>query len=161
MRLAVSDTYGVAGSDGALMPSQRPGSPIQSSPLALGLDLGLAGLAGRRWRFRRFLRPVAGAAALLFLMADEGITTEELLCETAMLHVTDCCPDLPKDRVACVGGGCDGTLQPDLTAERSECLKAKTCEELKALGACDLNLWQPNPSPSCPDPCETKVPPCR
>lgn len=110
---------------------------------------------------RPLFRMCVGAGALLFLMADEGISRDELSCETAMLHVVECCPDLPKDRVACVGGGCDGTLQPDLDPERSECLKAKSCDELQALGACDLNQWQSMPTASCPDPCPTKVPPCR
>lgn len=98
--------------------------------------------------------------ALLFLMADDGISRDEFMCEVAVGHVMDCCQGLPPTMLSCAHGGCESQVTPDLTEERSDCLQHKTCDELTQLGACDLANWEP--APSCTtSPCGVQVPPCR
>lgn len=109
---------------------------------------------------RRALRFGFSALALLFLMADDGISSDEFQCEVAVVHLTDCCPGLPASLLSCVHGGCDSQTLPDLTPERASCIKQKSCEELNALAACDMNTWEAAPPPTCAPPCMTKVPPC-
>ena len=93
-------------------------------------------------------------------MADDGIGADEFQCEVAVGHLVDCCPALPSDLMSCAHGGCESNLTPDLPVERAVCLQQKSCEELIALGACDVANWEPSQSPSCMAPCNTKVPPC-
>lgn len=104
------------------------------------------------------VRPVIAAVALLFVMADDGIGRDEFLCETAVVHLADCCPDFPSGSLYCVHSGCDGKVTPDIDEERARCLREKSCEELRALGACDMNRWEP--VHDCVMPCSPKVPSC-
>lgn len=120
----------------------------------------------RNWLLTRsrpgpVLRIGFSALALTFLLADDGIGPDEFQCEVAVVHLTDCCPGLPSDMLSCTHGGCESNITPDLQAEHALCLQAKSCEELMALGACDLTTWEPLPSPTCAPPCAGKVPPCR
>lgn len=118
----------------------------------------------RRPVWRRALRPLAGSLALLFLMADDGITQDELSCEVAVVHLTDCCPGLAVEGMSCVHGGCDSAILPDLDEGRSACIQSHTCDELRSLGACDVARWEILPSclpmGSMPAKCQIKVPPC-
>lgn len=129
-------------------PDQLPGS-LSSPPRP--------GRPANRWS--RFARPLAGGAALLFLMGDDGISREEYLCEAAVLHLTGCCPDFPAGELHCVQNGCDGNVIPDLREERSMCLRQKSCEELIASGACDRARWEPVNACNR-ELCSEKVPPC-
>lgn len=104
------------------------------------------------------LRPFFAAAALLFLMADNGIGRDEFLCEAAVAHLGNCCPSFPAQSLYCVHSGCDGKVVPDIDEDRAQCLRHKSCEELQALGACDPSRWEL--VPSCVTPCSPKVPSC-
>jgi hypothetical protein len=109
-------------------------------------------------RLPRLARPALAVVALLFLMADDGISRDEFLCEAAVVHMADCCPDFPSGSLYCVRSGCDGKVSPDIDEERAQCLRGKSCAELRALGACDMSRWEP--VPSCVTPCSPKVPSC-
>lgn len=103
-------------------------------------------------------RPLVAAAALLFLMADNGIGRDEFLCEAAVAYLASCCPDFPARSLYCVHSGCDGKVVPDLDEDRAQCLRHKSCQELQELGACDPSRWES--VPSCVAPCSPKVPSC-
>jgi hypothetical protein len=115
--------------------------PSSRSPLARALRVGICALA------------------LLFLMADDGISRDEFQCELAVVHLTECCPGLAASMLSCVHGGCDSTVRPELAEARATCIKEKSCEELVQLGACDVSNWAVDPA--CEAPCTAKVPPCR
>jgi hypothetical protein len=102
---------------------------------------------------------VLAAAALFFLMGDDGIGREEYLCEAAVLHLADCCPEFPAKELHCVQTGCDGNIIPDMREERSLCLQQKSCEDLIASGACDPARWE-QVNACDRELCSAKVPPC-
>jgi len=112
----------------------------------------------RHSRGWKLLRPVVAAAALLFLLADYGIDRDELLCEVAVVHLAKCCPNFPTRELYCVRSGCEGSLAPDLSPDRAQCLQTKSCAELQALGVCELDSWEP--VRTCVAPCSAKVPAC-
>lgn len=124
----------------------------------LALPRHSRGLSGPPRSGGRLLRPVVAAAALLFLLAGYGIERDELLCEVAVVHLAQCCPNFPARELYCVRSGCDGALVPDLSQDRAQCLHAKSCAELQALGACNPNSWEP--VSTCVAPCSAKVPAC-
>ena len=98
-------------------------------------------------------------AALLLLMADGGISGDELACELAVDRMLTCCPELGTVSLACVRSGCGGTMVPDLDESRAACLRNASCEQLRAQGACDLATWE-TPM-TCMPPCMVKVPKCQ
>lgn len=110
-------------------------------------------------RWRQLWKPLAAGLALLFLMADDGIGKDEFQCEVAVVHLADCCPDFPAKALFCVSDGCDRASTPDLSEERATCLRGKTCDELLALGACDISRWER--VPSCVKHCSQYIPPCQ
>lgn len=134
-------------------PVEPPGTPRPSQPQSR------KGARSPRRLWWRMGRPTLGAAALLFLMGDDGISREEYLCEAAVLHLAECCPEFPAKELHCVETGCNGNVIPDLREERSMCLQQKSCEDLIASGACDPARWeQVN---ACErELCNPKVPPC-
>jgi hypothetical protein len=117
------------------------------------------GQAGPRRAFVQLLRPFVAVVALIALMADDGIGRDEFLCEVAVVHLSECCPEFPARSLYCVRSGCDSQVTPDISEDRAQCLRSKSCDELKALGACSMDTWEP--VPSCVMPCSPKVPPCR
>ncbi len=125
-------------------------------------------LNARLWcrpAWRGLLRPIVGGAALLFLMADDGISPDELSCEIAATQLSRCCPASVIEKISCVHGGCDSAILPDIDEGRGQCIQQRSCEELQRLGACDPNLWELHPrclamgtaNPTC----QVFVPPCR
>ncbi len=112
----------------------------------------------RRPRRKLWRSLVVATAALLLLMADDGIGRDEFLCEVAVTHLVDCCPDFNAKSLYCVRSGCDGSVTPDLDEDRASCLRDKSCDELRALGACDVTRWEP--VVSCVAPCSARVPAC-
>lgn len=97
-------------------------------------------------------------SALLILLGDSGISSDELSCELAVAHILSCCPEITAVPVRCVRSGCDGPLAPGLDNDQATCLRALGCEALRGLGVCDLATWR-TPE-ACATPCETKVPRC-
>lgn len=127
--------------------------------------LPFASVRFRRSAGRRLWRPLVGVGALLFLMADDGIGSDELACEIAVTQIARCCPGLAVESISCVHGGCDSNLRPDIEEPRAQCIQARSCDELRNQGACDTGLWELHPAclamgTTMPT-CQIKVPPCR
>lgn len=71
------------------------------------------------------------------LMGD--MRRDEFLCEEAHAHLADCCPGFKTGPGVCEHvDGCDYSDDPDLTPAQSDCLRAKSCEELRDQGICAL-----------------------
>jgi len=97
--------------------------------------------------------------ALAMLLADGGISGDELQCELAVNRLLTCCPELGTVSLSCVRSGCGGTMVPDLDEDRAACLRNASCEQLRSLGACDVATWEP--PMNCMAPCQLKVPRCQ
>jgi hypothetical protein len=103
--------------------------------------------------------PVA-VLTLLALMADGGISSDELACEQATVQIQTCCPELSDVSYSCVRSGCGGSMVPELDEARASCLRGKSCEELRALGVCSPASWEAPPV-CATSPCTSKVPKCQ
>lgn len=98
-----------------------------------------------------------GVATLLHVPRPSraGFRHDELECEEAVAHLERCCGALPAGRVSCeydeweCGSryddytgeeecGCSGIEYdfPDLHGQTSDCIRERTCDELRATGIC-------------------------
>lgn len=109
---------------------------------------------------RRFWRLPVAVLALGGLLADGGLSGDELLCEQATVQLLTCCPELTDVGYSCLRSGCGGSLVPELDVDRSTCLRGKSCEELRALGVCNQATWEA-PTICASSPCMSKVPKCQ
>lgn len=68
---------------------------------------------------------------------------DELQCEEAAAHISDCCGSVPAG-LACTyqEDGCAGPAYPSLNVEQSRCVRALSCGEVRAQGLCDAGTWQ-------------------
>ena len=61
-----------------------------------------------------------------------------MLCEEAVSHLDECCPEIDPRRLNCVyQRGCGTDLDPVFTVNASECIRERPCDELKSKGICD------------------------
>lgn len=74
-----------------------------------------------------------------------GFREDEIDCEQAVVHLTDCCPGFVASKINCeydehrdCSDSLVSTQYPALDTDESDCLRGKTCEELVADGLCDL-----------------------
>jgi len=78
---------------------------------------------------------------------------DELECEEAVAHLERCCGELPPERVSCEFDewdcdsseedcGCSGSnyVFPDLHGDTADCLRQRSCDELRAAGTCAVAL---------------------
>ncbi len=88
------------------------------------------------------------AAVVLFAYGASctGFREDEIECEQAIVHLSACCPSYDSNKISCQyqeHRDCNdklvSTQTPDLTSDQSECLSAKSCEEIVAQGLCDLS----------------------
>lgn len=88
-----------------------------------------------------------GPAALAFLVAG-GVSTgtfrrDEVECEETVAWLNDCCESFDPTAIRCWyhDGGCQGedTL-PSLSPEESECIRARSCAELREAQVCERVL---------------------
>lgn len=114
----------------------------------------------RRQILRSLWRVPVAVMTLLALMADGGISSDELACEQATVQIQTCCPELSDVSYVCVRSGCGGSMVPELDEDRSSCLRGKSCEALRALGVCDPATWEAPPV-CASSPCTSKVPKCQ
>lgn len=80
----------------------------------------------------------------LVLLVAGGLSTgsfeiqeSEYKCESALAHMADCCPGFEPSNYACYQEGC-GDVVPDLQIADSDCIRSKSCHELKEEGFCDV-----------------------
>ena len=66
-----------------------------------------------------------------------GIREDELRCEEAAAHLTDCCPGFDAKRLDCyyASTGC-GIVYPVIDIEESRCIAALKCDQIVAAGIC-------------------------
>jgi hypothetical protein len=88
------------------------------------------------------------------LVRGAGFREDEVVCEEAVAHIVDCCPDFDLEgpegvSVSCTydESGCDARL-PDLSADESACIRELSCDELKERGICE---YRARPAFSDPD----------
>ena len=89
------------------------------------------------------------------LVRGTGFREDEVVCEEAVAHIADCCPDFDPQagpegaRVSCEydESACDARL-PDLSADESACIRELSCAELKERGICE---YRARPVDSDPD----------
>jgi hypothetical protein len=72
--------------------------------------------------------------ALLLSLSCGSITREELACEQAVAHLSDCCPALDTRRLPCfrIREGCSGDTEPMLTEVAATCVLDASCDSLRA-----------------------------
>ena len=148
--------------EGELSPNAASDRAITSLGLwRRGMLRSVMALSTRlRSRVKGTLRRITLAGvAFLLLMADGGISGDELQCELAVDRMLTCCPELGSVSLSCVRSGCGGTMVPDIDESRAACLRNASCEQLKAQGVCDPATWE---TPlNCMPPCMLKVPKCQ
>lgn len=99
----------------------------------------------------RFTGPIVFAAVVAVVLSFScgDIRESEMLCEEAVSHLDECCPDIDPRRLNCVyQQGCGTDLTPVLTVNASECIRERSCEELKGQGICEgvkLLSYEPYP----------------
>ena len=87
---------------------------------------------------RRITGPIAFAAVVAVVLSCGEIREDEMLCEEAVSHLQDCCPDIDPRRINCVHQeGCGRDLVPVLSGAASDCISGRDCEDLRARGVCD------------------------
>lgn len=90
-----------------------------------------------RRRRRGLLAVLSGALALTALTGAGGLREDEIECEQASSHLSDCCPGFDEARVDChYIQGCDKTSEPSLGVAESQCIEALGCDEVRARGLC-------------------------
>jgi hypothetical protein len=77
-------------------------------------------------------RILSAGIAVAFVFACGEIREDEMECEEAVARLADCCSNVETNRFVCIKThGCGGaTLTPDFTADGSECIRKKSCEEI-------------------------------
>lgn len=82
-------------------------------------------------------RVVATTLFVFVLFACGFQKAAELQCEEAVSHLVECCPGFRSSELRCIdeSSGCSVT-EPALDGNESDCLKAKSCEQLIAGGYC-------------------------
>jgi hypothetical protein len=107
---------------------------------------------------RTLFRLLLGGCALLLVARCDGIGEQDFLCEVAVAHLTDCCPDFPHAQIDCatVNTGCAYSSLPALSSDESQCIMQLSCDDARRKGLCEkVPLLLPgietceNPPPSC------------
>lgn len=88
---------------------------------------------GPRAARRTTLLRAAVMAVLLGPLTCSGIHDDELRCEEAVATLARCCPGYDLKRISCHRTDACGTTTatPQLMQEQSECIVARSCEELR------------------------------
>ncbi|MFO0739133.1 MAG: hypothetical protein U0270_24765 [Labilithrix sp.] len=77
---------------------------------------------------------LGGVVFLVF--ACGGIDGNELHCEEAISHLEECCDGLDARRFQCDEEDACGQRSPDFFDKASECIRDRSCEQLRAQGKC-------------------------
>ena len=78
------------------------------------------------------------AAVVAVVLSCGEIRESEMLCEEAVSHLDECCPEIDPRRLNCVHqDGCGTELRPVFTTAASECVRERPCDTLRSAGICD------------------------
>ena len=70
-----------------------------------------------------------------------GFRQDEVECEEAVRYLSDCCAGFAPTRIRCAyEGGCDGDILPDVPVAESQCILAKSCDEIRKEHVCERLL---------------------
>lgn len=90
-----------------------------------------------RSRFHRG-GPLAFAAVVAVALSCGEIREDEMLCEEAVSHLEDCCPNIDPRRFNCVHDeGCGTQLFPVLEPQAADCVRNASCRDLQNKQICD------------------------
>src|SRR5689334_8220548 len=76
-------------------------------------------------------------AALLLTSLHCDLNEDDLRCEQAVAHLSDCCPGFDPQQFACASGGCGGSDQRGIEYQDSLCIVSLDCAALQAKGICE------------------------
>ena len=83
----------------------------------------------------RITGPIAFAAVVAVVLSCGEIREGEMLCEEAVSHLDECCPDIDPRRLNCIyQDGCGTDLKPIFTIKASDCLRDRPCDVLMEKG---------------------------
>jgi hypothetical protein len=97
-------------------------------------------VARQRGRRRGVLALVVfGSAAFM----QCGFRQDEVECEEAVRYLSDCCAGFAPTRIRCTyEGGCEGDTVPDVPVSQSQCILAKSCDEIRSAHVCERLLQE-------------------
>ena len=91
-------------------------------------------------RSRRRRSLFAASLLLGVVLGCTGIREDELACEDAVSHLQACCTGFSASNIDCSfqAGGCtENTVYPELSVSQSACIRAESCQKLRATGVCE------------------------
>jgi hypothetical protein len=92
---------------------------------------------GVRAQHRTRSRGVVLGVVFGIMLACGSVDEDELVCEDAVAHLSDCCPGLDPVRFSCQGDtACGGDGVPSITARAGDCVRSRSCSELITAGVC-------------------------
>jgi len=93
---------------------------------------------------RRLVRALL--ALVVLVPTCGGVRRDEFLCEEAYARLVECCPGFSSNDLYCdYDSGCGVTKDPALSPEESDCVRGKTCDELRNQKVCERALQVQRP----------------
>lgn len=96
----------------------------------------------RAWTRAFTLATLLGAA-----LACNGIREDELSCEEAVSHLSECCPGFRASRVDCSYTAAQGcgiqTTYPQIGLDAAKCIQSESCATMQSNGVCDRAAQEP------------------
>jgi hypothetical protein len=82
---------------------------------------------------------VFGSAAFM----QCGFRQDEVDCEEAVRYLSECCEGFDATRIRCTyQGGCESDTVPDVPVSQSECILAKSCDDIRRARVCERLLQE-------------------
>jgi hypothetical protein len=87
-----------------------------------------------------------GAALLALLIGGaqplaQGFRQDEVQCEEMAAHLAECCDDFDPKVVSCeYVDGCTSDSYPSVSVDESQCIREKSCEQVRAQNICERVL---------------------
>lgn len=86
----------------------------------------------------RWIRLAVGILGLSTLVADGGLTQDQLDCEEAVSYLQGCCPGFRQNEtISCqTEEGCGTSTEPALSISESQCIVSLSCSDVVNQGIC-------------------------
>jgi hypothetical protein len=82
--------------------------------------------------------PIAFAAVVAVVLSCGSIREDEMLCEEGVSRLDECCPEIDPRRLNCIHqDGCGTELHPILDISAANCLRERSCDDLRNRGICE------------------------
>jgi hypothetical protein len=82
---------------------------------------------------------LTAAVLVAVALSCAGIREDEFDCESAVAHLSDCCPQFNAQLIDCTyqaPQACGSPVYPDLGVTQSTCIRNESCETLRSSGVC-------------------------